>query len=180
MISMKTTIRDVITTFLVAVVIYFLMQATIQVSIIHGSSMEPSLHGDGDKEQRLLINKAIYFFEEPERGEIVVFRPPEDRADAPFIKRIIGLPGETVAIADGQVLINGSLLYEPYIMEPPDYEVEEMTVPGDSYFVLGDNRNRSNDSHSGWTVPRHMIIGKAWISIWPPPFWGLAPHYEPE
>ena len=173
---MKVMFRDIITTILIAIVVFFSLQATIQVSVINGSSMEPDIH-DG---QRLLINKAIYFFEEPERGEIVVFQPPEDRADAPFIKRIIGLPGETVAITDGQVLINGSPIYEPYIKEPPNYEIEDMTVPGDSYFVLGDNRNRSNDSHSGWTVPRHMIIGKAWISIWPPPFWGLAPHHEPE
>ena len=178
---MKTTIRDVITTFLVAVVIYFLMQATIQVSIIQGSSMEPSLHGDVNKEQRLLISKAVYFFEEPKRGEIVVFWPPEGRPDdKPYIKRIIGLPGETVAVTDGQVLINGEPLYEPYIMEPPAREFGELTIPGDSYFVLGDNRNHSNDSRGGWTVPRHEIIGKAWLSIWPPPFWGLVPHYEPE
>lgn len=168
-------IRDIITTFLVAIIIFFLMQATIQVSIINGSSMEPDLH-DG---QRLLISKAVYFFDEPERGEIVVFRPP-NQTGAPFIKRIIGLPGETVEITDGQVLINGSPLYEPYIKEPPNYQIEALTVPEDSYFVLGDNRNRSNDSHRGWTVPRDQIIGKAWVSIWPPPFWGLAPHYEAE
>jgi len=173
---MKVMFRDTITTILTAVVIFFLMQATIQVSIINGSSMEPDIH-DG---QRILINKAIYFFDEPERGEIVVFQPPENRADAPFIKRIIGLPGETVAITDGQVLINGSPLHEPYIKEPPDYEIDDITVPADSYFVLGDNRNRSNDSHSGWTVPRYEIIGKAWVSIWPPPFWGLAPNYKME
>lgn len=173
---MKSTIRDIFTTFLIAVVVFFFLQATIQVSIINGSSMEPDLH-DG---QRLIINKAVYFFDDPEHGDIVVFQPPENRSTTPFIKRIIGLPGDSIEIIDGQVLVNGESLYEPYIKEPPGYRVEKLVVPQDSYFVLGDNRNLSNDSHSGWTVSRSQIIGKAWVSIWPPPLWGMAPHYAPE
>ena len=114
---MKALFRDIITTFLVAAVVFFLMQATLQVSIIDGSSMEPDLQAG----QRLLINKAVYrILGEPERGEVVVFEPPERRTDAPFIKRIIGLPGERVEVIDGQVLVNGSPLYEPYIKEPPN------------------------------------------------------------
>ncbi|MFH0942301.1 MAG: signal peptidase I [Chloroflexota bacterium] len=173
---MKSMIRDIFTTFLVAVVVFFVLQVTIQVSIINGSSMEPDLY-DG---QRLIINKAVYFFEKPGRGDIIVFHPSENHSSIPFIKRIIGLPGDTIEINDGQVLLDGEPLYEPYIKEPPGYQVKKLVVPPDSYFVLGDNRNLSNDSHSGWTVPRSQIIGKAWVSIWPPPLWGLAPHYAPK
>ncbi len=168
-------IRDILTTLLVAVVVFFALQATIQVSIINGSSMEPELH-DGE---RLIINKAVYFFGEPARGDIIVFYPPEGGPSAtPFIKRIIGLPGDIVEIRNGEVLVNGRALTEPYIKEAPEYTVKKLTVPEDSYFVLGDNRNLSNDSHSGWTVERSQIIGKAWVSIWPPSLWGLAPHYD--
>lgn len=170
---MKSMIREVFTTLLVAVIVFFVLQVTIQVSIINGSSMEPELH----EGERLIINKAVYVFKTPARGEIIVFYPSENHSSIPFIKRIIGLPGDTVEINNGQVLINSESLYEPYIKEPPDYHVNKLVVSEDSYFVLGDNRNLSNDSHSGWTVDRSQIIGKAWVSIWPPSLWGLAPHY---
>jgi signal peptidase I len=171
---MKLMIRDVLTTILVAVVVFFILQVTIQVSVINGSSMEPDLH-DGE---RLIINKAVYHFAEPARGDIIIFNPPENHSSVPFIKRIIGLPGDTVEIKNGQVIVNGEALTEPYIEEAPEYYMQKITVPGNSYFVLGDNRNLSNDSHNGWTVLRSEIIGKAWVSIWPPSLWGLAPHYS--
>ena len=171
---MKLMIRDVLTTILVAVVVFFILQVTIQVSVINGSSMEPDLQ-DGE---RLIINKAVYHFAEPARGDIIIFNPPENHSSVPFIKRIIGLPGDTVEIKNGQVIVNGEALTEPYIEEAPEYYMQKITVPDNSYFVLGDNRNLSNDSHNGWTVLRSEIIGKAWVSIWPPSLWGLAPHYS--
>lgn len=167
-------IRDVVTTFLVAVAVFFALQLTIQVSIINGSSMEPDLHSG----ERLIINKIVYHFENPRRGDVIVFHPPESGpSSTPFIKRIIGLPGDTVEVRNGRVIVNGEALTEPYIAQAPEYIMKKITVPDNSYFVLGDNRNLSNDSHSGWTVTRGEIVGKAWVTIWPPSLWGLAPHY---
>jgi len=171
---MKTMIRDVLTTILVAVVVFLILQVTIQVSIINGSSMEPDLHNG----ERLVINKVVYHFAKPEHGDIIVFNPSENQSSPPFIKRIIGLPGDTVEIKSGQVLVNGEVLKEPYIKEASEYYLKKIVVPNNNYFVLGDNRNMSNDSHNGWTVLHSEIIGKAWVMIWPPSMWGLAPHYE--
>ena len=136
--------------------------------------MEPNFY-DG---QRVLVNKIVYNFHEPERGDVIILHPPPpyDPDATPFIKRIIGLPGETIEVKDGEVYINGSKLYEPYIEAAPDYAIKR-EIPANEYFVLGDNRNNSNDSHGGWTVPRQNIIGKVWLSIWPPGKWGLVPTY---
>ena len=90
---------------------------------------------------------------------------------------MIGLPGEQIAIRDGKVFINGFPLDEPYIKEVPKYRIENLTIGNDRYFVLGDNRNGSYDSHCGWTVERDLIIGKAWVSIWPLDLLGPAPNY---
>jgi signal peptidase I len=94
------------------------------------------------------------------------------------IKRIIGLPGDTIEIKGGVVYINGSPLYEPYVENPASYTVPKHEIPENEYFVLGDNRPNADDSHNGWTVPRQNIVGKAWLSIWPPSTWGLAPNYS--
>jgi len=137
--------------------------------------MEPTLQEEG---QRLIISKITYLFHEPERGDIIVFHPPHKPKDEPpYIKRIIGLPGDTIEIKGGAVYINGSKLYEPYVKNPPNYTIAKLTIPENEYFVLGDNRPVADDSHNGWTVKREDIIGKAWLSIWPPSKWGLAPNY---
>jgi len=169
---MKTFFREILATLALAIVIFILLQTTIQSTVVVGPSMEPDFR-DG---QRLLVNKAVYAFHEPERGDVIIFHSPHSsRTD--FIKRIIGLPGDTVEIKQGVVYVNSSPLYEPYIADPPHYTLQKQEVTPNSYFVLGDNRNNSNDSHNGWTVPRQNIIGKAWLSIWPPTEWGLAPNY---
>ena len=138
--------------------------------------MEPSLQ-DG---QQLLINKVVYHLHEPERGDIIIFHPPPPYSPkaTPFIKRIIALPGDTIEVKNGEVYVNGSKLDEPYIKELPTYNLQQKKIPENEYFVLGDNRNNANDSHTGWTVPRQNIIGKAWLSIWPPGEWGLVPNYS--
>lgn len=136
--------------------------------------MEPNL----DDGQRLLVSKANYIFDDPDTGDIIVFSPPLDPKGTPYIKRVIGLSGDTVEIKMGKVYVNGAPVDEPYISEPPNYTVKEKKVPEGDYFVLGDNRNNSNDSHNGWTVPRENIIAKAWLSIWPPQSWGLLPDYS--
>ncbi len=169
---MRAFLREILGTLILAVVIFFLLQTTVGSFIVVGRSMEPSLQ----ERQRLLVNKIVYSFHPPERGDVIVFHPPNNqRAD--YIKRIAALPGETIEIKMGAVYINGSPLHEPYIKDPPNYTFHQYEIPKNEYFVLGDNRNSSNDSHNGWVVPRQNIVGKAWLSIWPPSEWRLAPNY---
>ena len=169
---MRVFLREILGLILLAVVIFLLLQVVMPRFEVVGSSMKPNLH-DG---QRLLINKAVYFFREPEAGEVIVFQPPNNRR-ADYIKRIIALPGDVVEVKMGVVYVNGSPLDEPYIKDEPSYTLSPKEIPENSYFVLGDNRNNSNDSHNGWTVPRQNITGKAWLSIWPPSQWGLVTDY---
>lgn len=132
---------------------------------IPSGSMEPTLQIN----DRLIIEKLSYDFEPPQRGDIVVFHPPEqlNQKDA-FIKRVIGLPGDTVEVKDGRVYVNGEALSESYIAAPPDYLLGPTEVPADAYLVLGDNRNRSFDSHYWGFVPKDHILGRAVFRFWPP------------
>ncbi len=171
---MKAFLRDILTTLVLAVVIYFGFRMTMQPYIVYEVCMEPNfLEG-----QRVIVNKLVYRFHEPERGDVIIFYPPApyNSSQTPFIKRIIALPGDTVEVRNGAVYVNDSKLHEPYIKEPVNYTLNRETVKG-GYFVLGDNRNIANDSHFWGTVPRQNIIGKAWLSIWPPDKWGPTAHY---
>ncbi len=134
---------------------------------IPSSSMEPTLQIN----DRLIIEKLSYHFREPIRGDVVVFNPTEaliaqDFHDA-FIKRIIGLPGETVEVKTGKVYVNGKEITETYIAENPNYDYGPVEVPEGEYLVLGDNRNNSYDSHYWGFVPKDKIIGKAFVRFWP-------------
>ena len=176
---MKHILRDILMPIILAVAIFFLLHALIPSFVVMSPSMEPSLQ----VEQRILISKVAYCFHEPERGDIITFYPHGNRESIPFIKRIIGLPDEYVEIKEGIVYIHkkdGNVLPldEPYIKEAPSQPFMGDTIPENEYFVLGDNRNNSSDSRVGWTVNREDIIGKAWLSIWPPQEWGLAPNYS--
>jgi len=170
---MKHAVREIITTIIVGVVIFILLQTTVQSFIVIGSSMKPSF----EPGQRLLVSKISYRTGEPQRGDVIVFRPPNnDNTD--YIKRVIGLPGDTVKVDDMTVYVNGVALDEPYINSAPQYYVRVKEVPEDSYFVLGDNRNNSNDSHNGWFAEDDAVVGKAWVSVWPPDMWGVIQHYQ--
>jgi signal peptidase I len=134
---------------------------------IPSGSMLPTLQIN----DRLIIDKVSYHFVEPHRGDIVVFSPTDTlRAqnfrDA-FIKRIIGLPGDTVEVAEGKVYVNGEALAENYLQDYPNYQWGPEVVPPDQYLVLGDNRNNSFDSHLWGFVPRENIIGRAVVRFWP-------------
>jgi len=172
---MKAILREIALTLILAIVIFFLLQTTVQSFIIVGSSMQPNFQ----EGERLLINKVVYKFRQPERGEVIIFHLPSGQ-QADYIKRVIGLPGDSIEVKDGAVYVNGSKLDEPYIRDSPRYTFHLLVVLDNEYFVLGDNRNNSNDSHNGWTVPRKNIIGKAWLLIWPPGEWRLVPHYSLE
>jgi signal peptidase I len=169
---MRAFYREILGTLVLALIIFFLLQTAVQSFVIVYSSMEPSLK----EGQRLLVNKAVYFFQEPKRGDIIVFRLP-DNPKVDYIKRIIAIPGDTIEVKESVVYVNGSPLTEPYVKAPPRYTTLEQEIPEDNYFVLGDNRNNSLDSHNDWTVPRQNIIGKAWLSYWPLSEWGFVPRY---
>jgi signal peptidase I len=134
---------------------------------IPSSSMEPTLQIN----DRLIVEKVSYHLTNPQRGDIVVFNPTEaliqrNFKDA-FIKRIIGLPGDTVEVKNGKVYINDQVMAENYIAQPPDYEFGPVKVPANQYIVLGDNRNNSYDSHFWGFVPREKLIGRAFVRFWP-------------
>lgn len=154
------------------VVVTFVGQRT-QVS---GESMETTL-ADGD---HLIVDKISYRFRDPKRYDIVVF-PYRYAENTYYIKRIIGLPGEMVQITDGYVYINGTLLDEHYgnaVMNNPGLAAEPVTLGPDEYFVLGDNRNNSQDSRSAnvGVIHRDELLGRAWIRIWPLDRFGVIKH----
>jgi len=169
----KSILREIIETVLLTLLIFLAIRTLIQNFRIEGVSMEPNLH-DG---QYLIINKLVYYLHPPERGDIVVFHYPKN-PQRDFIKRIIGLPGEKVAVREERILINDEELDEPYALHMGKYTWGPQLLGEDEYFVLGDNRNSSSDSHSWGTLPGDAIIGKAWISYWPPKHLGLMPHYS--
>ena len=143
---------------------------------VSGESMKNTLdHGD-----QLIVDKITYRFRDPERFDIIVF-PFHYKENTYYIKRIIGLPGETVQIADGTIYINGQVLEESYgreIMQDPGIAAEPITLGEDEYFVLGDNRNQSSDSRdpSVGLIHRDEIIGRAWLRIWPLNSFGILKH----
>jgi signal peptidase I len=149
---------------------------------IPSSSMEPTLHCAGSGlgctarfSDRVLANRFIYHFMDPDRGDIVVFETPRDArnqcgAGGTFVKRIVALPGETWEMRSGHVYINGRRLTEPYVREDrrdPDTRPPEK-IPEDSYWVMGDNRNQSCDSRVWGPLPRANLIGKVFAVYWPP------------
>lgn len=144
---------------IIALVIHlFLAQAT----RVYGQSMEPTLHTN----ERVIVEKISYRFRSPQRGEIVVVRL--DQRSQPLIKRVVGLPGEVIAIHDGQVYINDRPLEEDYLQRPTHGYLSPTRIPPMHYFIMGDNRGASNDSRSFGPVSRDQIIGRAFLRYWPP------------
>ncbi|MEI6039886.1 MAG: signal peptidase I [Candidatus Berkelbacteria bacterium] len=153
----------------VAIVITLIHFFIATIAIVDGISMEPNFH-TGDY---LIVDRWDYNFGKPARGDAVVLRFPGDPDHKKYIKRIIGLPGEHIKIADGQVFINDKLLNETYIpgtteTTSPSRVIDEIVKP-DEYFVMGDNRMNSNDSRIWDTAGSRFLIGKAWIEVWPKP-----------
>lgn len=163
---------ELLQTVVVAALLFFAVNLVTARIRVEGSSMEPTLH-DGEL---VVVYRLAYRWQAPERGDIVVFRFPLD-PDRRFIKRIIGLPGDSIAVHGGQVWVNGEALDEPYIAAPPRYD-GEWQVQDDEVFVLGDNRNNSSDSQNWGPLPVRDLIGKAVLVYWPPEDMGLIPHFE--
>ncbi len=152
---------DTLEVLLLSLVLFLAINALSARVRVENVSMKPTLQ-PGDF---LLINRVGYKFGDPAIGDIIVFHAPGVN-DMDYIKRVIGLPGDHVRIADGIVYVNNQPLYEPFIAEAPRY-FGEWDVPSGEYFVLGDNRNNSSDSHSWGFVPREDIVGRALLIYWP-------------
>lgn len=148
-----------------AIIRYFLLQPF----VVEGSSMEPNFHNG----EYLFVEKVSYRFKQPQRGDVVVMQYPRNTS-VNYIKRIIGLPGETVLIKEGSVYVNGNKLTENYLSEgeitqslinkDEDYTV---VVPASKYFVMGDNREASSDSRDGWLLDRSQIVGRSALVVLP-------------
>jgi len=155
--------RELIETVVSAGIIAFIIITFIgQVTVVKGASMEDTLFNS----ERLICNKIVYRLTEPKHGDIVIFKPPIDQ-NHNYIKRVIAVEGDEIKIIDGIVYLNGEKLEEDYIEHRSFETMPEVTVPEDSYFVLGDNRINSSDSRFWGFVPEENIIGKASLVFWP-------------
>jgi signal peptidase I len=160
-----------------AAVLFVGMQFTVQRFAVDGPSMLDNFYTG----QQLMVNKIVYHIHAPERGDVVLLARPEVTSEI-YIKRIIGLPGESVEIKNGIVYIhqkNGVTisLEEPYVTRKAASDYKGDLIPENEYFVMGDNRNNSSDSRDGWTLPSEHVIGKVWLSVWPMNLFGLIPEY---
>jgi len=161
-------LRDLIETMVLVTIAFLVVNALIGRFRIEQVSMQPNLH----EGEYVIVDKVSYAFRQPERGEIVVLKNPNP-GQPDLIKRVIGLPGETIDVRGGQVHINGQPLTEPYIKQPmaSDYPAKELQAG--QYFVMGDNRNNSEDSRIFGARPADDIVGRAWIIYWPPSDWQI-------
>ena len=184
--------REIIEAVVLAAVVFMLLQVTVRNFKVDGSSMDPTLE-DG---QYLLVNRLVYLRVEldrlakivplwkagegssrhaihaPKRGEVIVFEFPDSNPNNPrkdFVKRVVGLPGETMRMFDGKVFVNEEVLDEPYLSQKDHSNASEITLGEGEYYVLGDNRAHSNDSRSWGAVPEANIRGKVWMVYWPAP-----------
>lgn len=183
---MRAVIREIIETIILSLLLFIGIQFAVQTYQVEGASMRPTL----SQGQYLLVNKVVYRhfnvggaegavregeftedtlifpFHPPQRGEVIIFNFPDDPS-RDFVKRVIGVPGDTVEIRDGQTFVNGAKLKESYAELDDFDEMDALKVPQNSYFVMGDNRRHSNDSRDWGTVPLEFIVGRAWVRYWP-------------
>jgi signal peptidase I len=156
-------ILDIAETVILAAVLYLIIQFLTARIKVESTSMVPTLRAN----DYVVVNKLAYKLGGPQRGDIIVFKYPPDPTQIPYIKRVIGLPGDQVHIAGGKVFINEVQLAEPYLKVSTN-QGGDWTVPEESLFVMGDNRNGSSDSRAWGMVPLGNVIGKAEVIYWPP------------
>ena len=155
-------LADILETLIISAILFMVINLVTARARVNGTSMEPTLQNG----QLVLVSRLSYKLGgTPQRGDVAVFNFPRDPQQE-YVKRVIGLPGDHIVIENGQVWVNGQVLAEPYIAAAPNYKVDEV-VPVEQYFVLGDNRNLSYDSHNWGMVPPEYIVGKAVLVYWP-------------
>ena len=166
--GLRQMLIDIFETLILSVVLFLAINAISARIKVESISMQPNLYA-GDY---VIVNKLAYKLGLPKRGDIVVFRYPPDPTQVPYIKRVMGLPGDRIHIAGGKVYVNDNEIYEPYLTVPTrsggDWE-----VPANSLFVMGDNRNNSSDSRAWGMVPLGNVIGRGEVVYWPPKDWAL-------
>lgn len=171
-------LRELVDTLILIGAIYALVNLATVRFFIDGPSMQPSFHAG----EFLVVSRLSYLAGEPERGDVVVFDAPEARPDdPPLIKRLIGMPGDTIEVRASQVYVNGEALAEPYIKEPCTPAMcrdADWRLGPNEYFFMGDNRNNSRDSRRFGPVSRDHVVGEALIRYWPPSVWGVVEHYR--
>jgi signal peptidase I len=174
---MKKFLREFLAEIIFVVVFITVWFTVIQTYEVFQTSMEPNFH----EHQRVVINKASYWnwIGSPKRGDVIVLNEPNG-GSGDFIKRVIGLPGDTIEIIKGQTYVNGIELDEPYVVRSFTYSFDKITIAEGEYFVLGDNRDVSNDSHRWGMLARKNIVGKVFVIYWPPGSWGFVPNYHLE
>ncbi|MBB5336495.1 signal peptidase I [Pectinatus brassicae] len=163
--SLGAEIKDWIISIVIAIALaLFIRHFIVELYLVDGPSMRPTLQNH----ERLVVNKFIYRFRTPKRGEILIFQYPKDHS-RDFIKRVIALPGDTIQIQDGHVFVNGKLQNEPFILNKTNGDYPLTTIPEGHIFVMGDNRNNSEDSRfpDVGFVPFNLIKGKAVLVFWP-------------
>lgn len=166
---------EIAETVLLAALIFFGTRLLVQNFLVEGPSMSPNL---ADSEF-LLVNKLSYLTEDPQRGDVIVFRSPRN-PDEDLVKRVVGLPNDEVEIRGGQVYVNGHVVDESsYFAGSIGRNTSPRRVPEDSYFVMGDNRLQSRDSRDIGSVPRASIVGQVWLVYWPPGKFGFLPEAIP-
>ena len=187
----KSLLREVLETLILTAVIFVLVNSVTGRFKIFGSSMDNTFENG----QYIIVNRLAYKLGEPQRGDVVVLVPPGSTTngfferilglpgETDYIKRILGLPGDKITISNGQLVINGQTIQEPYIKEPMrnyGYDGQVWTLGPGEYFVLGDNRNASKDSRdpSVGAITSDRIVGQVWAVYWPIPAWKLVEHYR--
>ncbi|HEY0757131.1 MAG TPA: signal peptidase I [Ktedonobacteraceae bacterium] len=165
--------REIVETIALTILIFLAIHFTVQNYQISGPSMQNTLHSG----QFVLVNKLAYLFHQPERGDVIVFHEP-DQPGRDLIKRIIGLPGDTIVLDGNNVTVDGVQLNEPYITQKYNPGAQSQTVPPNEYFVMGDNRPVSEDSRYFGFVPKDYVVGKAIIVYWPLNQWQMLNTYS--
>lgn len=174
--TFRETLREIAETVVLIAVIFTLVNLACARFVVDGPSMQPNFHTG----QFIIVSRVNYLLGNPHRGEVVVFHYPNNPTQD-YIKRVVGLPGDTVEIRDTLVYVNGDLLNEPYINEPcqpSSCRNNSWTLGEDEYFMMGDNRNNSRDSRVFGPITKNRIIGEAIIRYWPPQDWGIVTRYR--
>jgi len=161
-------LRDLVETMVLVAIAFLVINALIGRFRIEQVSMQPNLH----EGEYVIVDKVSYALRRPERGEIVVLKSPNPN-QPDLIKRVIGLPGETLEVRGSTAYINGQPLNEPYIAQPMAGDFPATQLQANQYFVMGDNRNNSDDSRRFGARPADDIVGRAWIIYWPPADWQI-------
>ena len=165
--------KETVETLLLAAVLFLVINALTARIRVDGPSMEPSFHHNN----YVIVSKLSYKIGEIERGDVVVFPFPRN-PEEDYIKRVIGLPGDTVEVFNGVVYVNEVPLEEPYIMAEPNRDLAPRVVAEGMVFVMGDNRNNSSDSRSWGPLPIEDVLGKGVFVYWPPEDFGVVEHFE--